>query len=326
MTTLVVLVFTQVLVRYLTYQPLAWTEEAARYIFIWLCLLGAAVAARRGQHFVVDLAQRALPADAFRIAAVATKVVEAAFYGLACGGRHQGAGRGPSAAIAEPRHPDEHSVPRHSAGRGAHGCDCDRGAPGPSGSGSKAESAPWPLTLLFMLLLAMVVGIPIAVALGGASALALLFYTDLPITLMVQRIYVGLDSFPLLAAPLFILAGGLMETGGISLRITHLASALDRTCAGRSRNGGRARHHDLLRHLGFLDSGHRRDRFDHDPDDGAAGLFARFRDGGRRRGRRHRHPYSALHSHGDLRLAHEHVRSRAVSRRRFARPVHGRSP
>jgi TRAP-type C4-dicarboxylate transport system permease small subunit len=82
MTALVALVFTQVLVRYLTYQPLAWTEEAARYVFIWLCLLGAAVAARRGQHFVVDFAQRALPAGAFRIAAVATKVVEAAFYGL----------------------------------------------------------------------------------------------------------------------------------------------------------------------------------------------------------------------------------------------------
>ena len=82
------------------------------------------------------------------------------------------------------------------------------------------------LALMVMLLLAMVIGIPIAVALGGASALALLFYTDLPITLMVQRIYVGLDSFPLLAAPLFILAGGLMETGGISLRITHLAGAL----------------------------------------------------------------------------------------------------
>ena len=82
MTVLVVLVFAQVLVRYLTYQPLAWTEEAARYVFIWLCLLGAAVAARRGQHFVMDLAQRSLPAAGFRVAATTTKVVEAAFYGL----------------------------------------------------------------------------------------------------------------------------------------------------------------------------------------------------------------------------------------------------
>ncbi len=82
MTLLVVLVFTQVLVRYLTYEPLAWTEEAARYVFIWLCLLGAAVAARRGQHFAVDLAQRSLPAGALRIASTAIPVMEAAFYGL----------------------------------------------------------------------------------------------------------------------------------------------------------------------------------------------------------------------------------------------------
>ncbi len=80
--------------------------------------------------------------------------------------------------------------------------------------------------LIVMLLAAMLIGIPIAVALGGASALALVLYTDLPITLVVQRMYVGLDSFPLLAAPLFILAGGLMETGGISLRITNLATAM----------------------------------------------------------------------------------------------------
>lgn len=80
--------------------------------------------------------------------------------------------------------------------------------------------------LMIALLVSMALGVPIAVALGGSSALALLTYTELPITLLVQRIYVGLDSFPLLAAPLFILAGGLMETGGISLRITHLASAI----------------------------------------------------------------------------------------------------
>lgn len=81
-------------------------------------------------------------------------------------------------------------------------------------------------TLMILLLVSMALGIPIAVALGGSSAISLLFFTDLPIALLVQRIYVGLDSFPLLAAPLFILAGGLMETGGISLRITHLASAI----------------------------------------------------------------------------------------------------
>ncbi|MGD9847016.1 MAG: TRAP transporter large permease subunit, partial [Variibacter sp.] len=82
------------------------------------------------------------------------------------------------------------------------------------------------ITLIVLLLLGIFIGIPIAVALGGASTIALILFSDLPYSLIVHRIYVGLDSFPLLAAPLFLLAGGLMETGGISLRITNLASAL----------------------------------------------------------------------------------------------------
>lgn len=82
------------------------------------------------------------------------------------------------------------------------------------------------LTLCSVLLLGMAVGIPIASSLGLASALALFAHGTLPLTLLPQRIFVGLDSFPLLAAPLFILAGALMETGGISARITQLAQAM----------------------------------------------------------------------------------------------------
>ena len=81
-------------------------------------------------------------------------------------------------------------------------------------------------TLVTVLLLGTAVGVPIASSLGLASALSLLVQGTLPLTLVPQRIYVGLDSFPLLAAPLFILAGALMETGGISLRITQLAQAM----------------------------------------------------------------------------------------------------
>jgi tripartite ATP-independent transporter DctM subunit len=82
------------------------------------------------------------------------------------------------------------------------------------------------IALVLILLLGIALGLPIAVALGGASAIAMVTYNDLPLSLLVQRIYVGLDSFPLLAAPLFILAGGVMETGGISLRMTNLAGAM----------------------------------------------------------------------------------------------------
>jgi C4-dicarboxylate transporter DctQ subunit len=55
MVALVAIVALQVLFRYLFYQPMGWTEEAGRYVFIWLCLLGAAVGVKHRAHFGVDL-------------------------------------------------------------------------------------------------------------------------------------------------------------------------------------------------------------------------------------------------------------------------------
>lgn len=80
------------------------------------------------------------------------------------------------------------------------------------------------LTFL-VLLLALAVGLPIVATLILVSLIGIVD-VDLPITLMAQRIIVGLDSFPLLAAPLFILAGSIMETGGLSARIVAFAEAV----------------------------------------------------------------------------------------------------
>jgi TRAP-type transport system small permease protein len=77
---LVLVVFSQVLLRYLTYQPLAWTEELARYLFIWLSLLGAAVAVRRGQHFAVDTLQSRFRGRACARFVLVLTLLEAAFY------------------------------------------------------------------------------------------------------------------------------------------------------------------------------------------------------------------------------------------------------
>lgn len=71
-----------------------------------------------------------------------------------------------------------------------------------------------------------IVGVPIAAMLGIICAIDILAEGRLPISLLAQRIYTGLDSFPLVAAPMFILAGAVMDAGGISARITRLAQAL----------------------------------------------------------------------------------------------------
>lgn len=67
---------------------------------------------------------------------------------------------------------------------------------------------------------------PVAFAIGVAALAAVLYAGDLPLTVVPQRIFVGLDSFPLLAAPLFILAGEIMNAGAMSARLVAFATAL----------------------------------------------------------------------------------------------------
>ena len=66
--------------------------------------------------------------------------------------------------------------------------------------------------------IALLIGNPIAVAMGISSVVCLL-YSDIPLTLLAQKMFEALNSFPLIAIPLFILAGGIMEHGGLSKRI-----------------------------------------------------------------------------------------------------------
>jgi len=69
-------------------------------------------------------------------------------------------------------------------------------------------------------------GVPIAVAIGLASVIGIEAQGRLPLLLVAQRMFTGIDSFPLMAIPLFILAGNLMSAGGISQRLVALAKSI----------------------------------------------------------------------------------------------------
>jgi C4-dicarboxylate transporter DctM subunit len=71
-----------------------------------------------------------------------------------------------------------------------------------------------------------VVGVPIAFALGAAALVGLWLYEGAPLRIVASRMFGGIDNFSLLAIPFFILAGELMETGGISQRLVTLARVL----------------------------------------------------------------------------------------------------
>ena len=71
----------------------------------------------------------------------------------------------------------------------------------------------------------LVLGIPVAITLG-LSSLAYLLYAGVPPVVMPQKMYAGMDVFVLLSIPGFILAGNLMNQGGITGRIIRFANAL----------------------------------------------------------------------------------------------------
>jgi C4-dicarboxylate transporter DctM subunit len=80
--------------------------------------------------------------------------------------------------------------------------------------------------LFISLIVCFGLGMPIAFSLGVSSVATLAFGSTLPLTLAAQRLFAGTDSFPLMAIPFFMLAGALMENGGISRRLVDFAHSL----------------------------------------------------------------------------------------------------
>jgi tripartite ATP-independent transporter DctM subunit len=87
--------------------------------------------------------------------------------------------------------------------------------------------------LIFVTIVTMLMGMPIAFSLGISAFGALLTMGDIPLQLMAQKIYAGMDSFPLLCIPFFILAGELMSEG----RITEALVEFSVLIIGRIRGG-----------------------------------------------------------------------------------------
>lgn len=81
-------------------------------------------------------------------------------------------------------------------------------------------------TLFLCFVVFVLLGVPISFVLGIAAIITLVFIGGYPIQVIVQRMFTAVDSFPLMAIPFFMLAGSLMDRGGITRRIIDLANAL----------------------------------------------------------------------------------------------------
>ncbi|EWY39364.1 C4-dicarboxylate ABC transporter permease [Skermanella stibiiresistens SB22] len=80
--------------------------------------------------------------------------------------------------------------------------------------------------ILFAMLALFALSVPIAISIGIASVVGIAGFTNLPLLLVAQQLFVSLDRYPLAAIPFFILAGNLMEVGGISSRLVDFAKSI----------------------------------------------------------------------------------------------------
>ena len=86
--------------------------------------------------------------------------------------------------------------------------------------------SPMVYIVLITFVIFLVINVPIAVSLGFSSLIAIVVVGKLPATLVPQLVYAASDSYTLIAIPFFMLAGPLMETGGLSKRLIDFADEI----------------------------------------------------------------------------------------------------
>ena len=91
------------------------------------------------------------------------------------------------------------------------------------------------ITFLFISLgVFLIMGIPIAFGLCMSVTLSFLLFSDMPIVIIVQRLFANLTHYTLIAVPFFVLAGVIMENAGIARRLIKLANQADQAAKGQS--------------------------------------------------------------------------------------------
>ena len=322
---LAIIVFLQFFTRYILNDSLAWTEEIARYGLMWLAFIGGAVVTRKKTHIAVELLGNLMKPGRLRTALFAlVDIVTLTFMGLlayfsiSITERMQaqtmtvfdlpmslvygGVAFGCFLMVIR----QAVTVWTHARQRWQRADDYTHQIP------ARLRAKPM-LVLMLVFLTALLVGVPVFIALAGSSLIYTHFIAGIPDFIILHRMAGGLDSFPLLAVPFFILAGNLMNSAGITNRIYDFAVATLRLDARRPRPRQHLRLGDLCRHVGHRNRRRRRAR--HHRDQGDAGPRLRHRI----LGRRHRGVGDARPDHPavvavrDLRHDGQRLDRRAVS-------------
>jgi len=245
----VIVVGLQVVSRLVMNSPIPWTEEIARVLMIWLMFFGGVVALRRGQHTRITAVIRTLRPENCVAVELGVNLIVFVFFGILAYQAYElilvsmkellPASEISGAFVGAPMPIcvlwmmwyllqqiliEARQVSRSSrtmtittvtalAALGSVVIPLVAGVP--------------PVAILVIgFLVTGALGMPIGFALALVSLTYLVSLGRVPLTILPIKIIGGVDSFPLLAIPLFILGGALMETGGISQRIVDFAKAM----------------------------------------------------------------------------------------------------
>jgi tripartite ATP-independent transporter DctM subunit len=244
----IVILFAGVVARFVLHRPLVWSDELAGILFLWLAMLGSVVALMRGAHMRLTAVVARLPANWRRRADVLAIAAAALFLLLLL----------PSATDYAQ---DEWFIETPALGWS----NIVRAAALPVGAAlmllscglqmvrrplsdiavvacallvlgavlyvagpSLAALGNWNLLLFFVALLGtgVVLGVPVGFSFGMATLAYLATTTTTPLTIVVGRMDEGMSSLILLAVPLFVFLGALIEMTGMAVAMVGFLAAL----------------------------------------------------------------------------------------------------
>ena len=238
-----------VVARYAFHRPLYWVDELATTLLLWLAMLGAAVALRRGEHMrLTAFIRRASPAARAWIDVLVTVVI-GAFVLLMLGPTRAFVAAELDVTMPALDVPAAYGFAAVPVGlvlmlavvlvrlacvaslRGVVAAVALTAVAAGAAVLAKPFLAPlgnWNLVLFFALLVAILVGasVPVAFGFGVATLSYLALTTEMPLSVVVGRMAEGMSALVLLAVPLFVLLGYLIEMTGITHALIELIAAL----------------------------------------------------------------------------------------------------
>lgn len=242
-----VVVFLQVTNRYIFNNPLSWTEEVARFLFVWITFLGAFIALKSKAHIGVNsfVALFSTRTRTILENVVIFLTIVYLLFLIQVGLRivHETADS-VSPALNIPYAYLYASIPvsailmvSHLAVQLFQSRSKTMVISGIISiaslvllylllGGGRFSSGTLVLFSILLLATLILLNTPIAFSLGLSSLFFLILLQQTPLIIIPNRMVGGVDSFPFLACPFFILAGELMNTGGITQRLVNLAKAL----------------------------------------------------------------------------------------------------